>query len=436
MPRHSSKNDGGADCPSERLRRTVPLKRSETVPTVTPMVSQQLLTRILGRSESLFQAEIESCRDQITDLLAGARLLVIGAAGSIGSAFVHELCRYPLRGLHLVDLNENSLVEVVRDLRAAGVRIPADFRTFSVDFSAPEFTALLCHESYSHVLNFAALKHVRSERDPYTLMRLLRINVVANHNLFQAFPARRRPARIFAVSSDKAVRPASLMGASKAMMERVFLAQADQVPFSSARFANVAFSTGSLLEGFLLRIRKRQPLGAPSDVRRYFISHQEAGQLCLLAAAVGRNREIFIPSLSPDSDLKTFSEIARLVLEAHGYEALECQSDDEARRRAAALGPGDTRWPCVFLPSDTSGEKPFEEFADPAEAVDLHRFSHLGVVTRPIDHGIGPLREAVHRISGLEQSGNWNKEDLVAAVRIAVPELEHVETRRDLDQKL
>ncbi len=395
-----------------------------------------ILPAILGRSQSFLSEDVSGSQQQLRDTLSRSRVLVIGAAGSIGSAFVMELARYSLRGLHLLDVSENNLVEVVRQLRSGGIRLPDDFRTYAIDFSALEMQALLAVETYDYVLNFSALKHVRSERDPYTLMRLLEVNVAGNVRLLDALSRQKELKRVFSVSSDKSVRPANLMGASKAFMERVFLSRADEMSFTSARFANVAFSDGSLLHSFRHRLEKRQPLSAPSDVLRYFITHEEAGQLCLLSCFTGNNREIFFPQFRPDKDMMSFADIARVFLEAHGYRALECESDEEALARMEQMKPGDRNWPCHFSNSDTSGEKMYEEFNDPSEALDLDRFATVGVVTRPVYHGREMLDKALGMIEECRSRGGWTKEDLVDAVSTAVPELDHVETHKNLDQKM
>jgi len=396
----------------------------------------RLAAAVLGRTESFFAEDLESGRQTIVEALRGASVLVIGAGGSIGSAFVRELCEFSMEALHLVDVSENNLVELVRGLRASGKQLPEDFRTFALDFCGREMHALLGAYSYEYVLNFAALKHVRSERDPFTLMRLLQVNVVGNDVLLDELRGMRSLKRVFCVSSDKAVRPASLMGASKAFMERVFLTKPDAAGFSSARFANVAFSEGSLLSGFLKRLAKGQPLSAPSDVRRYFITAREAGQLCVLACFTGRDREIYYPELCESRDMMTFSEIAKIILREHGLRALECGSDREAIERMKSRDPASDEWPCHFSRSDTSGEKMFEEFVDPAEKTDSGRFRSIGVVCEPLEHGREPVAEALGRIRNCQATSGWTKEELVEAVGIAVPELEHVETGRNLDQKM
>lgn len=401
---------------------------SKTIDTILPA--------ILGREDSFLKADIEAKRAEITSTLTGKRILVIGAAGSIGAAFSRVLTEYSVGALHLIDISENNLAELVRDFRSSGTELPDDFQTFAIDFSGPEMRALLQVQAYDYVLNFAALKHVRSERDPLTLMRLLKVNVLANDQLIQSLLETNPPARVFAVSSDKAVRSANLMGGSKAFMERVFLSRANELPFGSARFANVAFSDGSLLFSFLRRLELRQTISAPNDVRRYFITHREAGELCLLGAFTGGNREIVFPKFRPESDMMTFAEIARVFLRAHGYEPYECDSEEEARARALELTSSSKEWPCWFTGSDTTGEKAFEEFSHPDESVDLARFEQVGIVTKPRYDGAEVVRTAIDNVLKIRDSGRWDKTGLLEAVRLAVPELDHVEHGRNLDQKM
>ncbi|MEI7639749.1 MAG: polysaccharide biosynthesis protein, partial [Syntrophus sp. (in: bacteria)] len=285
------------------------------------MVKRELLSRILKRSGSMFAEDLEVHRAQIEACIRGARIMVIGAAGSIGSAFVRQLVSFRPAALHMVDISENNLVEVVRDLRSALISLPEDFKTFAVAMGSLEFDRLLDAErasdrgGYDYVINFSALKHVRSEKDPFSLMRMVHTNVVAVKALLDRLVGT-FTRKHFSVSSDKAANPANIMGATKIFMERVLLTYADRIPFSTARFANVAFSDGSLLHGFLQRLAKGQPFAAPYDVRRYFISHEEAGQLCLLSCFLGENRDIYFPKLDEGSDLLTFAEIAVMVLEA------------------------------------------------------------------------------------------------------------------------
>lgn len=399
-------------------------------------IETEILKAILGRDTSFLASDIERSAREIGERLQDARVLVIGAAGSIGSSFVREVTNYKPKGLHLLDISENNLVELVRDLRAGAYPLPDDFKTFALDFGGPEMAALLRTSDYEYVLNFAALKHVRSERDPFTLMRLLQVNVLANAELISELKQSKSLRRCFSVSSDKSVRPANFMGASKALMERAFLAESDEIEFGSARFANVAFSDGSLLHGFGSRLLKMQPFSAPSDVRRYFITHQEAGQLCILGCFTGSNREIVFPKFDPDRDMMTFAEIARVYLRKHGYEPYECSSEEEALEFMKNRKSDSKEWACYFSESDTAGEKMYEEFNDPSEGVDMERYEAVGVITDPSFHGSEGVAEAISEIRQLRGFGQWTMEELQEKVQKAVPELSHVESDKDLDQKM
>ena len=391
-----------------------------------------LLSRMLGRQESLFAGDIADNWKQLESAIAGKRVLVVGAAGSIGHAFVRQLARFSPAALHLVDINENSLVEVVRDLRSApDLVLPKDFCTVSIDFGSPGFLRFAADSGGHDVfVNFSAMKHVRSERDVYSLMRMIEVNVEALH-AYLASPPAASLQRAFSVSTDKSVRPVNLMGATKNLMERVLFAHGDRLIAGSARFANVAFSAGSLLEGFERRLEKGQPIAAPNDVRRYFISHEEAGQLCLLGCFLGDTRQVVFPKLDPDQDLVDFATLARLFLTHHGLRAQECESEAEAR--AARPAPG--TWPCWFAPSDTTGEKAYEEFFRLTDQLDTERFDMVGRVTEAAPDP-ATLHRFLARIAAIRAGGGWDKQSVVAAMREAVPELIHTELDRNLDQKM
>lgn len=393
---------------------------------------KSLLTRVLGRSSSLFQNDVEGAQTHLNEAIGGASVLIIGAAGSIGSAFVKQLAAYAPAKLHLIDLSENNLVEVVRSLRSSSVALPADFASYAIVLGSPEFDAFLsAQKPYDYVMNFSALKHVRSERDPYTLMRLLHTNVLALADLTRNLDAK---TRLFSVSSDKAVNPANLMGSSKALMERVLWGGPQKS--SSARFANVAFSDGSLLHSFEQRLAKGQPLAAPTDVRRYFISEQEAGQLCLLAC-LGAEREVFVPKLSPETDLYSFADIAQIVLAAHSLTPVIFENEDEAKAAADELSQTSNQWPCCFSASDTSGEKAFEEFYSEGDAVDHERFEQVAVVQETFsEQEKQSLETVLESLKEVRSKGSWSKTDLVKLVKDAVPTLKHQETFKNLDQKM
>jgi FlaA1/EpsC-like NDP-sugar epimerase len=395
-------------------------------------VSPELVSRVTGRTESLFAADMRANAKALADAIAAARILVIGASGSIGSAVVKLLATMQPAGLVLVDLNENTLADLTRSLRSGPLRLPADFSTSAAAFGSPGFRRFLASANpFDVVFNFAALKHVRSERDPYSLMRMIETNVFAVESLLEL--SARPGQRLFSVSSDKAVWPTSLMGATKRWMERV-LAEPSALTCTSARFANVAFSRGSLLHAFLERIEQKQPLAAPDNIKRYFISHTEAAELCLLAAFLGEPGEIFVPKLDPEHDSLSLEEATRRVLAFYDFEALPCASETEAKSFNAELGGSPHRWPCYFSPADTSGEKPYEELFYADEHLDGGRFAAIAVARlQPLPGGL--LREARNSVEAIVPAREWSKSRIVDAIRLAVPELRHVERNRSLDAK-
>ena len=390
-----------------------------------------LLARILGRTESLFAGDIAANEARLRDAISGKRILIVGAAGSIGSAFTKAVVPYRPVAIHLIDINENGLVEVVRDLRSSSPPLPADFRTVTADFAGDEFSRFAAQSGpYDVLANFSALKHVRAERDVYSLMRMIEVNVAALDRCL----ANARSfgfARVFSVSTDKSVRPANLMGATKNLMEKVLFSRPGAFAATSARFANVAFSAGSLLEGFENRLAKGQPLAASSDVRRYFISHEEAAQLCLLACFLGEDRQVFFPKLSANEHLIGFPDIAAALLAERGLKPFLCASEDEARRAAPPLG----YWPCHFAPSDTSGEKAEEEFYRRDDILWLDSFGAAGIV-REESTPRPTIESFLAAIAAVRAGPAWRKEDAVAAIRAAAPELEHIERARNLDQRM
>lgn len=380
----------------------------------------------------MFADAIDARRSDLVGAIAGRRVLVVGAAGSIGQAFVHQLVAFGPAALHLVDLSENALVELVRDLRSSDDALPAEFETFAIDFGSSGFDHLVrTRGPYDTFVNFAALKHVRSERNVESLMRMIDTNVGYLHRYLGSSEASGHE-QIFSVSTDKTVSPSSLMGATKNLMEKTLFADHVAGKASTARFANVAFSDGSLLHGFGLRLAKRQPLAAPTGVRRYFISHEEAGQLCLLACFLGEQRQVFFPALEPDRDLVELPELARRFLAFHGLRPIECGSEAEAKSR---VNGHSGEWPCFFSASDTSGEKPYEEFYRQSDHPDFSAYASIGVL-----HESSVARRVIDgflaELDGIKRQARWSKEAVIAAIERAVPELDHVEFHRNLDQKM
>ena len=390
---------------------------------------------LIGRDRELFTRDVERHEAELSGLVAGSRFLVIGGAGSIGQAVTREIFRRKPKLLHVVDVSENNMVELVRDLRSSLGYIEGEFATFAIDAGSDIFDAFLASgPGYDYVLNLSALKHVRSEKDPYTLMRMVDVNVFNTDRTMRQ--AREKGARkYFCVSTDKAANPVNMMGASKRIMEMFLTRRSLELPVSTARFANVAFSDGSLLYGFNRRMEKDQPLAAPNDVRRYFVTPKESGELCLLSCLLGRNRDLFFPKLDEDLNLITFSEIAVRYLRRLGYEPVECASEEEARARVPEL-KGSRKWPVYFFKSDTTGEKDFEEFYTPGETLDLDRFESVGVIENEASFDEARIEDFERTIRELRARGRWTRADLVDLFNRTLPEFRHLETGKFLDGRM
>jgi len=393
------------------------------------------ILQLIGRNEALFDTDIQHHEQALTRLVADSRFLVIGGAGSIGQAVTREIFKRKPKVLHVVDISENNMVELVRDIRSTIGYIDGDFSTFAIDCGSLEFEALMKWSGgYDYVLNLSALKHVRSEKDPFTLMRMVDVNIL-NTNKTIELAHEMGATKYFCVSTDKAANPANMMGASKRIMEMFLMRASLQMPISTARFANVAFSDGSLLHGFNQRFAKRQPISAPRDVRRYFVTPQESGELCLMSCLLGENRDIFFPKLSEKLHLITFSDIAIKYLAALGFEAYQCASEDEARDRASELIAA-KKWPCYFFDSDTTGEKDFEEFFTDKEVLDLARFEGIGVIKNEANYDEHRLALFMDTITGLKRTGHWERSELVRLFNEMIPDFGHKETGKFLDGRM
>lgn len=391
---------------------------------------------VTKRSQSMFLKDIEKNRDKLSEKINGKKILVIGGAGSIGFSFIKAILPFKPASLIVVDINENALAELTRDLRSTkGMYVPEDYVPYPMDFASSVFEKMFrSRDGFDIVANFSAHKHVRSEKDIYSVEALLQNNVLHAKKLLDLlveFP----PDEYFCVSTDKAANPVNIMGASKRIMEDVIFSYSDRFPVKTARFANVAFSNGSLPAGFLSRIQKLQPLSAPSDVRRYFVSPEESGQICMLSCMLGDNREIFFPKLE-EEQMMTFDKIATALLKEYGYDVLECASDEEAVDKAENLKNGSKNYPVHYSGSDTSGEKAYEEFYTEKEKVDLSRMKALGVITDKTIPDKDKIKVLFDRLNKIFDNAVTKKDEVIAIIQEYLPEFEHIETGKSLDSKM
>ncbi|MCI9360200.1 MAG: polysaccharide biosynthesis protein [Hungatella sp.] len=391
---------------------------------------------VTKRDKSLFFHDIYENRDNLFHKIKGKRILVIGGAGSIGSSFIKAILPFEPLSLIVVDINENGLAELTRDLRSTkDLYMPKDYITYPMDFSSAVFEKMVINrKGFDIVANFSAHKHVRSEKDIFSIEALLQNNVFKAKRLLDLL-AEYPPERYFCVSTDKAANPVNIMGASKRIMEDVIFSYSDRFPVQTARFANVAFSNGSLPAGFLSRISKFQPLSAPLDVKRYFVSLEESGQICMLACMLGNNREIFFPKLK-EEQMMTFDAIGTELLRCFGYEPLECSSDREAIEKAEILKEGSKAYPVHYSVSDTSGEKGFEEFYTESETVDLNRFASLGVIIGKPGGNREKIRALFHELDVSFSKDRTTKEEIISILKGYLLNFEHIEKGKSLDSKM
>ncbi|WP_345980657.1 UDP-N-acetylglucosamine 4,6-dehydratase [Sulfurimonas sp. HSL3-2] len=393
------------------------------------------ILKLIGRDKELFIDDISNYEKELSQKVSTSSFLVIGGAGSIGQAVTKEIFKRNPKKLHVVDISENNMVELVRDIRSSFGYIDGDFQTFALDIGSIEYDAFIKADGkYDYVLNLSALKHVRSEKDPFTLMRMIDVNVFnTDKTLRQSIENGTK--KYFCVSTDKAANPVNMMGASKRIMEMFVMRKSQQIDVSMARFANVAFSDGSLLHGFNQRIQKQQPIVAPNDIKRYFVTPKESGELCLMSCIFGENRDIFFPKLSENLHLITFAEIAVKYLQDLGYEPYLCKNEEEARELAKTL-PSLGKWPCLFTSSDTTGEKDFEEFFTDRETLDMERFENLGVIKNEALFDERLLNEFETTIKMYKTNLSWTKEQIVTLFFKMIPGFGHKETGKYLDGKM
>ena len=390
---------------------------------------------LIGRDKELLEQDIKKHEKELQSIIQKSSFLVIGGAGSIGQAVTKEIFKRSPQKLHVVDISENNMVELVRDIRSSFGYIDGDFKTFALDIGSVEYDAFIQADGkYDYVLNLSALKHVRSEEDPFTLMRMIDVNIF-NTDKTIAQAIQKRSKKYFCVSTDKAANPVNMMGASKRIMEMFLMRRSKYIKISTARFANVAFSDGSLLHGFNQRIQKKQPIVAPNDVKRYFVTPKESGELCLMSCIFGQNRDIFFPKLSEELNLISFADIAVKYLKELGYEPYLCKNEDEARELVHTL-PQLGKYPCLFTSSDTTGEKDFEEFFTDSETLDMKKFTNLGVIKNDPIYDDLKLDAFSKNISQFKQRLSWSKEAIVEEFLKLIPDFKYKDTGKYLDGKM
>jgi FlaA1/EpsC-like NDP-sugar epimerase len=394
-------------------------------------------TYVTKRPESLLQPDLEKNQSALEKRINGKKVLVIGGAGSIGSSYIKAVLKFSVSRLVVVDINENGLTELVRDLRSSsGYNIPADFITYPMNFGDRVFEKMFRSMApFDIVANFAAHKHVRSEKDIFSIEAMIENNVLHARRLLDLlleYP----PEHFFCVSTDKAANPANIMGASKKLMEELVMAYADRLPITTARFANVAFSNGSLPLGFIERLDKRQPWSCPTGIRRFFVSPQESGELCMIASVLGESGDIIFPKLDESRDMITFDAIATDLLDYLGLKAEICRTEEEARQTALLLNENSISYPVYFFATETSGEKPYEEFFTAKEVVDSDRFINLGVIKDSVKRDIHEIDEIFEKLSRLFASENVTKAGIVEILKTWLPSFEHIEKGKGLDSKM
>lgn len=399
-------------------------------------LSEFIASHVTFRKESMFLGDIEANREVLEREIEGRKVCVIGGAGSIGSSFIKAILPFRPSELVVIDLNENGLAELTRDLRSTeGMFVPAKYRPYTLNFADPVFERIFREEGgFDIVANFSAHKHVRSEKDKWSVEALIENNDIRAKKLMDLL-AEMPPKHFFCVSTDKAANPVNVMGASKRIMEDMVMAYSHKFKVTAARFANVAFSNGSLPDGWMHRMLKRQPLAAPRDVKRYFVSPEESGQICMLACILGRSGEIFFPKLGEDGML-TFSSICDEYVKAMGHVKHEYVADADAVKAASQMNEG-SDWPVVYFDSDTTGEKPYEEFYIPGERLDMERFSALGVIEAPANRrSLDEVNDFFVELEEIFARPDFTKHDVVEAIGRFLPTFTHEEKGKSLDDKM
>ncbi len=398
-------------------------------------IPQFIKSHITKRDKSLFEADIAQHKEQLSAHIKGKSVMVIGGAGTIGSSYIKAILNFEPAKLYVVDTNENGLTELTRDLRSNhGQYIPEDYKTYPMNFGDTVFKKMFVNEGPFHIVaNFAAHKHVRSEKDQYSIEAMIDNNVFKAKDFLDLLSTH-KPEHFFCVSTDKAANPVNVMGASKKLMEEVIMAYSKDIKITTARFANVAFSNGSLLDGYLQRLLKKQPISCPSDVKRFFVSPEESGQICMLACILGNSGEIYFPKLD-EVEMVNFKAITIDFFREMNISTVECLSEKEARNISSVMSIEDPH-PIYFFESDTSGEKLYEEFFTEKDEVDLVNYEGIGVIKNAVKPSINQIEHCIGELKMLLNSETYDKSDIVKLMKKHLPDFEHIETGKSLDQKM
>ena len=392
---------------------------------------------VTKRSRSLLEKDLVLNDEILKNKIDNKSVLVIGGAGTIGSSYIKALLKFQPRKLVVVDINENGLTELVRDLRSSFIfNIPNNFITYPVNFGDKVFEKIFeNHGPFEIVANFAAHKHVRSEKDIFSIQAMIENNVLKARKLLDLL-IKNPPEHFFCVSTDKAANPVNIMGASKKLMEELIMSYSSKINITTARFANVAFSNGSLPLGFINRLNKRQPWSCPLGIKRFFVSPEESGQICLIASILGNSGDIFFPKLDEEKDMIPFENIAKDLLKYLDLEIDLCSSEEEAKRKASLLTQHSRKFPVYFFGSNTSGEKTFEEFYTKDEILDLEKFKNLGVIKNSIKRDPKEIDNIFDKLNQIFSGKNISKTVIIEALIKYLPNFEHIETGKNLDQKM
>ena len=395
-------------------------------------INKLLSTRVQNIKINPFISDLEEQGAFLSSKIKEKKILIIGGAGTIGSSYIKQILRYKPSKITVVDINENGLTELTRDLRSSNLLdFKPEYITYPVNLLSDTFDKIFFSDHFDLVANFSAHKHVRSEKDKISVEALIKNNVYGAIKLLNLCTDR-PPEFFFSVSTDKAANPVNIMGASKSLMEKLILSKKNEFRVSTARFANVAFSNGSLLDGFVYRLQKQQPLSCPSDIKRFFVTPEQSGQICLLATFLGKTGSIFFPKLDFHKDQIYFKDIALDFLKEKSLKPIPVNSEKEAKEFSIKSNPG--KYPIYFFKTDTSGEKTFEEFYTEDEDFNIKIYDSLGFINS-LDVEIS-FKKVKKDFDTIFDSQNYHKIDIVKIINKYVPDFIHIETGKHLDQKM